>query len=283
MNKMFCSSHVKLAQNTLLFRESCFILHARCFQEKRLSSPRKLKKREKEIDKGIEGTKKFPKVKDPEAEFLKLWRSTENKVRSQLGGSMVGKRMTRGRNKDRRKIEATKEGAFQDMDDDDFGFRVPKFSEIVRKLNLGRKMDKNQNPSFGEEEEKEKTVVKQVLKGAISNISFEDIGVHPKLIKRLQKNGIVKPVFIQERALPLIYDNRSILIKSETGSGKTLVFLLPTLQDPGKGYGTVIVVPTRELASQMLYEAHRLLGDKSIVASFVSYLRLRNQLNAMYS
>ncbi|XP_031549404.1 DEAD-box ATP-dependent RNA helicase 47A-like isoform X2 [Actinia tenebrosa] len=192
---------------------------------------------------------------------------------------MMGKRAAKTQSKDLnmktvpRQSVLIKEEAFQVIEDNDFGFRVPSFSEVASKLNLGRQFEKK--PSFEKMEENEK--MSGDLDIVMGDISFEDIGVHPKLIKKLQKEGITSPVLIQERALPLIYSNKSILIKSETGSGKTLVFLLPTLQDPGKSYGTVIVVPTRELASQMLYKAHRLLGDKSIVASFVSGVDLSSQ------
>lgn len=263
--------HVQFARNSLLGRESCFIFNSRFYQERKLTSPRRTKTRITGIDKGIEGTKKVPKVKDSDVEFLKLWKSTEKNYRTQLRGTMMEKRVSKKQVKELnmgavpRQSELTKEASLV-MEDNDFGFRVPRFREIVSKLNLGRPV--NKIPSF--KEEKEKKEMTQVMDNVTCDVSFEDIGVHPKLIKKLQKYSITRPVLIQERALPLIYDSQSILIKSETGSGKTLVFLLPTLQDPGKSYGTVIVVPTRELASQMLYEAHRLLGDKSIMASFVS-------------
>lgn len=48
------------------------------------------------------------------------------------------------------------------------------------------------------------------------------------------------------------------MIKSETGSGKTLTFLLPALQEKLVGLTTVIVVPSRELAVQILYQANKL-------------------------
>lgn len=111
-----------------------------------------------------------------------------------------------------------------------------------------------------------------------SNISsFQDLKVHSKLVVKLTQRGIETPTPIQKIAIPMIQKNKSILIHSETGSGKTLVFLLPAIQDPGKGFGTVIVVPTRELASQMLFEAHRLLGNKNAVESFVSGVDLAKQ------
>jgi ATP-dependent RNA helicase DeaD len=265
--------HVQEARNPFLFlrdfRFKLYITKAQHYQQRNVALFSKTKVKGRGNDKGIEGTKKTKKAKDPDVEFMKLWKSSENNYKDRLRGTVLGKRVTKRRNKDvimetlPSQSEMSKEEASQLMEDSDIiSFRVPKFGEIINSLGLANELDLKEK----------KSEERQILDTVKNDVSFEDIGVHPKLIERLKKNGIIKPVFIQEKALPLLYDKKSVLIKSETGSGKTFVFLLPTLQDPGKSYGTVIIVPTRELASQMLYEAHRLLGDKSIVTSFVSFL-----------
>ena len=84
------------------------------------------------------------------------------------------------------------------------------------------------------------------------------------------KTGITKPTSIQRAALPVLLPEhdpsggplRDVFIQSQTGSGKTLSFLLPIIQDLlplsslsyiDRSIGTlaIIIVPTRELASQI--------------------------------
>ena len=84
------------------------------------------------------------------------------------------------------------------------------------------------------------------------------------------------PTPIQSKALPVSLTKGSdCIIQSETGSGKTLTFLLPTLQDPSIGLSTLILVPTRELASQVQYQALKLTGTKKnhkrVFVMFTSY------------
>lgn len=223
------------------------------------------KARKRHNDPGIEA-ETTKKVKDPDNEFMKLWKSTENHQRDLMQRVVTGKTPRSSRKLDRQfkvinlpqQSELTKEQAAELAEDsDEIGYRIPKINDIVNSLESS-KLNVTESNKSGQVE---------ILP---THTTFDELGVHPKLIAKLEKYGITKPAEIQQRALPLIYDGKSILIKSETGSGKTLVFLLPSVQDPGRCFGTVIVVPTRELASQMLYEAHKFLADKSIVASFVS-------------
>ena len=68
---------------------------------------------------------------------------------------------------------------------------------------------------------------------------------------------------VQSRALPYMLAKRDLMVQSRTGSGKTGAFLLPILDrfDPEhKACQALILVPTRELARQVLKEAERLAG-----------------------
>ena len=99
--------------------------------------------------------------------------------------------------------------------------------------------------------------------------TFEGLGLDPLLVAHLtNKMSISKPTSIQRSALPLLLSSRSdyaardVFIQSQTGSGKTLSFLLPIIQDLlplsslsyiDRSIGTlaVIIAPTRELAKQI--------------------------------
>lgn len=84
--------------------------------------------------------------------------------------------------------------------------------------------------------------------------TFSDLGVLPVLESALAAGGITEPMPIQAQAIPVLLAGRDAYISSETGTGKTLAYLLPILSqiDPEQRLlQTVIVVPTHELAMQI--------------------------------
>ncbi|KIP10944.1 hypothetical protein PHLGIDRAFT_33662 [Phlebiopsis gigantea 11061_1 CR5-6] len=99
--------------------------------------------------------------------------------------------------------------------------------------------------------------------------TFTGLGLDPLVVTHLQtKMSIEKPTAIQRAALPALLSSsedtssRDVFIQSQTGSGKTLSFLLPIIQDLlplsslsyiDRSIGTlaVIIAPTRELAKQI--------------------------------
>ena len=93
--------------------------------------------------------------------------------------------------------------------------------------------------------------------------SFRDLGVMSRLLGLLDNSGITEPNSIQKLSLPVTFKRGkagSCIIQSETGSGKTLSYLLPALQDVKPGLTSLIVLPTRELAVQVCYWAQKLAG-----------------------
>jgi superfamily II DNA/RNA helicase len=92
--------------------------------------------------------------------------------------------------------------------------------------------------------------------------SFDELGIKPSLCRALKGDNILIPTTVQYKALPLtIGHKRNCIIRSETGTGKTLTFLLPALQEQLPGLTTLILVPTRELAVQMHHQAKKLIKD----------------------
>jgi superfamily II DNA/RNA helicase len=87
--------------------------------------------------------------------------------------------------------------------------------------------------------------------------SFNELGLHEKLLRELAMQGIEKPFPIQAATIPDALSGRDVLGRGQTGSGKTLAFglsLLTRLQGgkarPNKPRALVLV-PTRELAQQV--------------------------------
>ncbi len=90
--------------------------------------------------------------------------------------------------------------------------------------------------------------------------SFSDIGLNEHLQKAVSASGFVHPTIIQATLIPLALSGADILGQSRTGSGKTAAFGLPVLQllDEEDAYGSLILVPTRELAIQVATELDEL-------------------------
>ncbi len=98
-------------------------------------------------------------------------------------------------------------------------------------------------------------------------IDFLTLGVNEELINVLTKNGITEPTPIQEQTIPLLMEGRDIAAEAQTGTGKTLAFLLPMMEqiDINKSYVQgLIITPTRELALQITAEIRKLMSAKAV-------------------
>ena len=86
--------------------------------------------------------------------------------------------------------------------------------------------------------------------------NFKDMRFPETILKKLKAKGIVQPTPIQVQSLPVILSGRDMIGIAFTGSGKTLVFVLPmimiALQEeimmpivPGEGPFGLVVCPSR--------------------------------------
>lgn len=92
---------------------------------------------------------------------------------------------------------------------------------------------------------------------------FSDYPLLPSLQRTLADKGLVNPTEIQVRALPALLDGRSVVGVAQTGTGKTLAYVLPvlhslkTLENEGTPVTAehqpraAVLVPTRELGEQV--------------------------------
>lgn len=93
--------------------------------------------------------------------------------------------------------------------------------------------------------------------------SFQTLGVVPELIESLAKQGIKEPTPIQEQAIPPAFKGNDLIAMAQTGTGKTLAFLLPVLQRVNVEVfqeQALIIAPTRELVKQIADEG-KAIGD----------------------
>ncbi|KKO50950.1 DEAD/DEAH box helicase [Paenibacillus sp. DMB20] len=90
--------------------------------------------------------------------------------------------------------------------------------------------------------------------------AFNQLGIAEDLTARLAEFGIETPSPVQAEAIPHVLEGSDVLATSQTGTGKTLAYLLPVLQgiDPAsKNVQKLILAPTQELAIQIVRESER--------------------------
>jgi len=93
-------------------------------------------------------------------------------------------------------------------------------------------------------------------------MTFQQYNFTPALQRALRKEGFEQPTPVQQQAFPAALQRRDILGTAQTGTGKTVAFLLPALHtllttQATKRPRMVVLAPTRELASQIADEARR--------------------------
>lgn len=98
-------------------------------------------------------------------------------------------------------------------------------------------------------------------------MNFNELGINDSLIKLLKKNGISTPTPIQEECIKAIKDGKDVIGEAQTGTGKTLAFLLPIFENITLNDNFIqglIITPTRELAIQITDEAKKLTAYKDV-------------------
>jgi ATP-dependent RNA helicase DeaD len=103
--------------------------------------------------------------------------------------------------------------------------------------------------------------------------NFAALGIRPAFSEALQLEGISEPTPVQKEAIPLLLSGHDVIAQAQTGTGKTLAFLLPILERINTSRADVqalIMTPTRELAIQITDVANKLapLVEARILAAY---------------
>ncbi len=107
-------------------------------------------------------------------------------------------------------------------------------------------------------------------------MSFEKLGLVPRLLETVAAQGYTIPTPIQAQAIPVILEGRDVLGGAQTGTGKTAAFALPVLQKldaagrKGKHPRCLVLTPTRELAAQV-GESMAVYGKKMSLRSTIVF------------
>jgi superfamily II DNA/RNA helicase len=94
-------------------------------------------------------------------------------------------------------------------------------------------------------------------------MSFKSVDLSEALERAIVAQGFTQPTAVQEQAMPAILAGQDVLGTAQTGTGKTVAFLLPSLErllgGERKGAPRMLVLaPTRELAVQIAEEGRKL-------------------------
>jgi ATP-dependent RNA helicase RhlE len=94
-------------------------------------------------------------------------------------------------------------------------------------------------------------------------MKFDDFNLIQPLMRAVREQGFKEPTPVQKQAIPAVLQGRDIVGTAQTGTGKTVAFLLPSIQRliPGEVPANprmVVLAPTRELAIQIADEASNL-------------------------
>jgi ATP-dependent RNA helicase RhlE len=121
--------------------------------------------------------------------------------------------------------------------------------------------------------------------------SFSELPISPYTQERLSSLNFSIPTPVQAAAIPQALAGKDVLATAQTGTGKTLAFLIPVIErllQPAKadsakpGIAALVLVPTRELAMQVVDQYNALRGNKlSPAALVVGGLAEGSQLSAL--
>jgi ATP-dependent RNA helicase RhlB len=94
-------------------------------------------------------------------------------------------------------------------------------------------------------------------------MKFDELNLHPSLLRAIAERGYTDLTPVQEETLAQTLQGADVAVQSQTGTGKTAAFLITILQafvrdDAPRRSRALIVAPTRELAVQIDGEAHLL-------------------------
>ena len=102
---------------------------------------------------------------------------------------------------------------------------------------------------------------------------FSELPISPYVKEQLSSARFSTPTPVQAAAIPHALEGKDVLATAQTGTGKTLAFLIPVLEKllrrTSPGIAALVLVPTRELAMQVVDQYNALRGKKLSPAALV--------------
>ena len=104
------------------------------------------------------------------------------------------------------------------------------------------------------------------------DIKFEKYNLDKDILKGLQYLNYKNPSNVQQKVIPQLINNKNIIVKSKTGSGKTASFAIPICESidiNNSNVQALVIVPTRELALQVSDEISNIGRFKKVRSSAI--------------
>ena len=100
----------------------------------------------------------------------------------------------------------------------------------------------------------------------VDSMNFDELSLDGDILSGVAAAGFEECTGVQAQAIPHVVNGSDVMVQSQTGTGKTAAFLLPTFQlllhNPEyQGAAALVVAPTRELAVQIKEEADLLAAQ----------------------
>lgn len=93
-------------------------------------------------------------------------------------------------------------------------------------------------------------------KKGVSIAEFKELGITEKILQGITGLGFTNPTDVQEKAIPGLIAGKQLIVRSKTGTGKTLAFGVGALEmlEAKKARKALVLAPVRELAIQIMNE-----------------------------
>lgn len=117
--------------------------------------------------------------------------------------------------------------------------------------------------------------------------SFEQLGIIASLVRGLKNIGIKTPTDIQSQIIPLALDRKNVVGQSATGTGKTLAYILPIIQNidiDKREVQSIILAPTHELAIQIERQIEEVVKNAGLMirsASIIGNVNIVRQIEKL--
>ena len=103
----------------------------------------------------------------------------------------------------------------------------------------------------------------------MTNDEFKEFNISDDIKNTLEKLGYTRPTEVQQKAIPVVLQGKDVIVKSQTGSGKTAAFGIPVCEKveiENSNPQALILTPTRELCVQIKEELGNIGRYKKIRA-----------------
>lgn len=103
-------------------------------------------------------------------------------------------------------------------------------------------------------------------------MKFKELELDNRIKHSLSEMGFIKPLEVQAEAIPLIMEGKDLIVKSQTGSGKTAAFGIPVcemIDETVEASQVLVLAPTRELTIQVKEELESIGKHKGLTSTAI--------------